>query len=136
MNGLARVLESFELAGERAGDITAAVYEHYFARCPESRQLMVLADQHMRGRMLERVLQLLMSDALDDERSYLEFETRTHASYGVEPYMYANLLLGVRDTVRDAVGDNWTAADQAAWDGRLAELNAEIRNASTVALAV
>ena len=67
---------------------------------------------------------------------YLEFETRTHASYGVEPYMYANLLLGVRDAVRDAMGDNWTAADQAAWDGRLAELNAEIRNASTVALAV
>ena len=127
------VLESFELAGERAGDITAAAYERYFARCPESRQLMVLVDQYMRGRMLERVLQLLMSDALDDERGYLEFETRMHASYGVAPHMYGNLLLGVRDTVREALGDAWTSAHEAAWVTRLAELSAAIRNASTVA---
>ena len=132
MTDLALVLESFELAGERVGDITAATYEHYFARCPESRQLMVLVDKYMRGRMLERVLQLLMSDALNDERSYLEFETRMHASYGVEPHMYNNLLLGVCDTVRAVMGDAWTTAHEAAWKARLAELNGEIRNASTV----
>ena len=113
------ILASFELAGERAGDIAPAVYEHYFARCPESRELMVLVDKYMRGRMLERVLQLLMADTLDDERSYLRFETRMHVAYGVQTRMYDNLLLGVRDAVRDALGGDWNAAYEAAWTRHL-----------------
>ena len=129
MRELELVLESLALAGERGADITAAAYAHYFARCPESRQLMVLVDSHMRGRMLERVLQLLMSDQLEDERGYLEFETRTHVSYGVERHMYGNLLWGVRDAVQFAAGDAWTATHAAAWTVRLAAIDAEIRKA-------
>ena len=129
MTDLDCVLETFQRAGERAGDITTSVYEHYFTRCPESRQLMVLVDQYMRGRMLERVLELLMAEAYDDERSYLEFETRMHASYGVLPHMYNNLLLGVRDAVRGALADDWNTAHEAAWTSRLALLTAEIHAA-------
>ena len=133
MHDLDLVLASLELAGERAGDITAAAYEHYFARCPESRQLMVLVDQYMRGRMLERVLQLLMTDDLDCERSYLRFETRVHISYGVAPYMYGNLMLGVCDAVRDALQKDWSAQNEGAWARRLAYLDMEIKAAVAVA---
>ena len=68
-------------------------------------------------------------EAYDDERSYLEFETRMHASYGVLPHMYNNLLLGVRDAVRGALADDWNAAHEAAWTSRLALLTAEIHAA-------
>ena len=34
------IVESFEIAAERAGDVAPAIYDAYFARCPESRELM------------------------------------------------------------------------------------------------
>lgn len=120
------ILQSFELAAERAGDIVPAVYEAYFARCPESSDLMRLVDTHMRGRMLESVLQLFMVEQTDDQLGYLRFETRNHVNYGVMPYMYANLLDALRDTVRDACGHEWNAEMQFAWDERIAGLVGEI----------
>jgi len=120
------IVKSFELASERAGDITAQVYEAYFARCPESRELMKLVDQHMRGRMLESVLLLLMGDT-EEERSYIRFETTSHRSYGVLPHMYENLLAAVHETVRRALGADWTSAMEAAWSARIDEIIGEIR---------
>ena len=117
---------SFELAGERAGDITAPVYEAYFARCPGSRELMKLTDQHMRGRMLESVLLLLMVGTAEEQRDYMAFETKSHTSYRVLPHMYTNLLGAVRDTVRSALGDDWTTAMEAAWSARLDAILQEI----------
>jgi hypothetical protein len=116
------ILQSFEIAAERVGDILPAAYEAYFARCPESRDLMQLVDTHMRGRMLESVLQLFMAGETDEQLGYLRFETRNHVNYGVLPHMYGNLLTAVRDTVRDACGADWTAAMEAAWHARIEAL--------------
>ena len=124
------VMQSFEIAAERAGDILPSVYEAYFARCPESRELMRLVDVHMRGRMMDSVLLLLMGEAADEQRSYLRFETTNHVSYGVLPHMYENLLYAVHDTVRDAVGADWTPAMQQAWSERLQALLVEIHDVS------
>ena len=120
------VMQSFELAAERAGDILPSVYEAYFTRCPESRELMRLVDTHMRGRMMDSVLLLLMGEAATEQRSYLRFETSNHVSYGVLPHMYENLLHAIHDTVRDAVGADWTQAMQQAWSERLRSLLEEI----------
>ncbi len=124
------IVQSFELAGARAGDITARVYEAYFARCPESRELMWLVDPHMRGRMLESVLLLLMGDPVEEQRDYIRFETKNHLSYGVRPNMYENLFCAVRDTVREALGSDWTATMDAAWSSRLNDILQEIHVAS------
>ena len=113
------ILQSFEVAAERAGDILPAAYEAYFERCPESRDLMRLVDTHMRGRMFESVLQLFMADETDEQLGYLRFETRNHVNYGVLPHMYANLLTALRDTVREACGAEWTATMDAAWNARI-----------------
>ena len=118
--------QSFEIAAERAGDITAAVYEAYFERCPGSRELMKLTDQYMRGRMLESVLELLMMGSAQDQRDYIRFEAKSHSSYGVLPHMYENLLGAVRDTVRTALGADWTGAIEAAWTARLDAILREI----------
>ncbi len=118
--------QSFELAGERAGDITEQVYAAYFARCPESRELMALVDPYMRGRMLESVLLLLMGESVAEQRDYIHYETKSHLSYGVKPHMYDNLLNAVRDAVREALGADWTAEMDAAWATRIEDVLREI----------
>lgn len=123
------ILQSFELAAERAGDITHAVYTAYFARCPESQQLMRDTDQHMRGRMMESVLLLLMADSIESQIDYLRYETRQHQSFGVLRHMYNSLLTATRDTVRDAVEKSWTSAMDAAWAERLNAVQVEIDRA-------
>ena len=124
------VMRSFEIAAERAGDITAAVYERYFASCPGSKALMSHIDQHVQGRMLEEVIEILLTDRPETLREYLRFETKTHVSYGVEEPMYANLLVAVRDTVRDALSSDWNAGYAQAWDDRIDMLLAEVARAS------
>jgi hypothetical protein len=123
------IASSFETAGERLGDITAPVYDRYFANCPGSRQLMVHIDQYVQGRMLAEVVELLLTPDPASMRDYLKFETRTHASYGVEATMYRNLLCSVRDVVRDALGKQWRQDHDRAWQGRIDALLAEIHAA-------
>ena len=96
---------SLELAAERGGDIYPAIYDAYFERCAGSRDLMQLTDIHMRGRMLDSLFELLLADDVAEQFAYLRFETKNHASWGVQPHMYENLLAAVRDTVRNACGE-------------------------------
>jgi hemoglobin-like flavoprotein len=102
------------------------VYDAYFARCPESRKLMLMTDEHMRGRMLESVILLLMVGSAEEQRDYIRFETKSHLSYGVLPHMYENVLTAVRDTVRGALGSDWTIEIDAAWSERLDAILHEI----------
>ena len=118
---------SFEIAAERGGDIAPAIYAAYFARCPESSELMRYVDDYMRGRMLDSVFELLMADDASEQFAYLRFEAANHATYGVLPHMYENLLTAVRDTVRDACGADWTPEMEAAWRARLDAIVGEIR---------
>jgi len=120
------VMHSFEIAADRTGDITAPVYERYFELCPASKNLMSHIDGYVQGRMLEEVIELLLTERPQTLHDYLRFETKTHVSYGVETPMYANLLAAVRDTVRDALAGDWNPGYERAWDDRVGTLLAEI----------
>lgn len=120
------VFATLERAAEKAGDIAPDVYRRWYARCPESRSVMAHVDEYMQGRMLAEVLRLVLTPALDEERSYLQFETQSHAAYGVRPEMYGPLLESLRDTVREVLASDWTAAAERAWRCRLDALLAEI----------
>jgi hemoglobin-like flavoprotein len=124
------VTQSLEIAADRAGDINGAVYERYYSRCPASKQLMSHIDRYVQGRMLEEVIELLLTQQPETLRDYLRFETQTHVSYGVEPSMYENLLCSVRDAIRDAVAGDWNADYDLAWERRIAMLLAEISAAT------
>ncbi|MCP5184354.1 MAG: globin [Pseudomonadales bacterium] len=121
------VVDSLAMAAEAGGDINDAIYARYFELCPDSRQVMQHTDEYMRGRMLDEVYRLVMNDDTAGDREYLTFETGNHQSYGAQPHMYENLLLAVRDVVRDAMGDGWSPAIAAAWDTRMGELLGIIR---------
>ena len=120
------VLATLERAAEKAGDIAPDVYRRWYARCPASRAVMSHVDEYMQGRMMAEVLRLVLTPALNAERSYLQFETQSHAAYGVRPEMYGPLLEALRDTVREALASEWTADVDRAWRTRLDSLLAEI----------
>jgi hypothetical protein len=122
MTNNAALLESLERAAEKAGDIAPAIYDRYFERCPDSRAIMLHTDEHMRGRMLEEVYRLLMSEGVDAEREYLQFETTNHRAYGAAPHMYENVLLAVRDVVRSVLGPDFSLAMAESWDTRVNDL--------------
>lgn len=113
------LLASLELAAEKAGDIAPAIYDRYFERCPDSRAIMQHTDEYMRGRMLEEVYRILMSESVSGEQEYLVFETTNHRAYGAAPHMYQNVLLSVRDVVERVLGDEFTADMDAAWNARV-----------------
>ncbi len=121
------IIETFEVAAERAGDITEAVYHRYYARSPEAEGLMRHVDEHMQGRMMNEVLSLLMTPAEALPEHYLEFETRNHAAYGVDPGLYRPLFEAVRDEVCAALGADWNPDLEAAWAARIDALETRLR---------
>lgn len=123
------IVQSFSDAAQTGQDITAKTYAAYFERCPGSDELMAHTDHRMRGRMMEEVLKLLMAEDLSSLGDYLRFETKTHEGYGVEPVMYHNLLLAVRDTVRELLGNGWGHDYERSWDGRIEYLAEHISSA-------
>lgn len=126
------IYESLEIAAEREGDLTPAVYQEYFERCPESAALMSHIDDIVRGRMLEEVLRLVMQENFDSEQQYLDFEVNNHRlAYSVQPHMYGNLLEALRQVVRDSAGNAWKAEYDAAWDQRIEALLEEISQRQT-----
>ncbi len=125
------ILDSFGIAADTAGDITNLVYDKYYERCPDSQKLMSHVDEYMAGRMMEQVLLLLMEESSPNQNEYLCFEAKTHASYDVQPHMYATLLNAVRDTIRELLQDRWNPEHESAWENRVATLQAGLEAATT-----
>ncbi len=87
---------------------------------------MAHVDEHIQGRMLAEVFELLMLEDVAGEERYLAFEVDNHRSFGVRPEMYAPLLDAVRDVVREHAAAAWDEATAAAWERQLARLAAAI----------
>lgn len=124
------VYQTFELAAERAGDVTPEVYRRYYERSPESERIMSHVDPYMQGRMMEEVLGLMMTPPSQLPGDYLTFETANHASYGVAHHLYRPLFEALRDTIREAVGEDWNADFGSAWAERIDGLVAHIEAAA------
>ncbi len=121
------VLTSFELASESGRDITADAYKRFYAHCPQAREVMSHVDPHMQGRMLEEVLELLMTPDGEVEDGQIAFEMSNHRSYGTSPDHYRPLLEAVRDTVAAEMGNDWNARFAEAWERRIATLLGQIQ---------
>ncbi len=121
------VYHSMELVAECPGDISATIYEKYFARCPESEALMSHLDDLTRGRMMEEVYRLFMIDNYVQEEAYLNWEVKNHqVAYSVKPHMYANLFDAIVETIREALGEHWNTDFERAWQKRTNALLVEI----------
>lgn len=121
------ILTSFELAADKAGDVTDAIYEQYLKDCPDSEKLLENVDPGVKGKMIQEVLRLIMVDDYQEEVEYLNFEVNFHkGSYSVEEHMYANLLKAVHTVIKEASADQWTEEFENAWLARTETLGHEL----------
>ncbi|HVK81393.1 MAG TPA: globin [Verrucomicrobiae bacterium] len=125
----ARITQSLEIAAERGGDLTAAVYARLFRDGPDLEPLFVMdTDGAVRGEMLSRVFDAIL-DFIGD-RAYahnlIHAEATTHDGYNVPRETFALFFTTVADTVREACGEDWNADTETAWRRMLEELGGYI----------
>jgi len=118
--------QSLELAAERAGDLTEAIYALLFERQPEM-QALFWRDSNgaIKGEMLARVIEAILDFV--GERLYashlIQCEVVTHAGYDVPPEVFGVFFGVVAATLRELLGEAWTAEFEDAWTGLLADLD-------------
>lgn len=126
------VVHSLELCAELDQDINDSVYQHFFDACPEAIALMGHSDEHMRGRMMTQVVELLMEDTNYQSGDYLDWEVENHVqAYAVSASMYSAFLPAVKAAMQQALGNQWHAEHETAWNERLTKMNTAIQEYST-----
>ena len=125
--GQAQAIErSLEVAAERVGDLTDAVYAVLFERQPEMKALFWRdTSGAIKGEMLMRVFEAILD--FIGERKYadhlIQCEVVTHAGYDVPPDVFCTFFPVVAEVVQRACGDEWTGAMAQAWRITLADLD-------------
>lgn len=118
--------EMLACAGERGADPADAFWSGYFGRHSGAEGRMAHMDEHMRGRMLASVYDLLMISDAEDERRFLDFEIGNHDAYGAEQSMYDALFESLGEALEAACGDAWQGAWTQAWERRTERLRGVI----------
>ncbi len=119
MDDTALIEASLERIAERLGDPTPLVYARLFAEFPQLEPLFV-GDKlgTVRGNMLQTTLECLLDHA--GPRAYAHHfvgsERVNHLGVGVPPEMFDRFYATVIATFRDALGEDWTAETDAAWN--------------------
>lgn len=125
-NDVEGVIASLECAAAGDIDLVPVFYAEYFRLCPDSRGLMKHVDEHVQGRMLASVYELLMLPDSAAQQRLIAFEVQTHRAYGARRWMYDHLFQALHTVLRDACGDDWRPEWDRAWARRVATLLAEI----------
>jgi hemoglobin-like flavoprotein len=125
----ALITQSLEIASERGGDLTSAVYARLFRDRPELEALFVMdRDGAVRGEMLSRVFDAILD--FIGERAYahnlIHAEASNHDGYNVPRDVFALFFTTVADTVEEACGDVWSTDMSQAWKRLLNALDAYI----------
>lgn len=121
----AMITQSLEIASERGGDLTGAVYARLFAERPDLQALFIMdTDGAVRGEMLSRVFDAILD--FIGPRAYahnlIHAEASNHDGYNVPRDTFALFFSTVAETVRDACGPEWTGDMDKAWERMLRAL--------------
>lgn len=126
------VEHSLEIAAERGGDITEAVYERLFNAHPETRPMFWRdSDGSIRGEMLARVLEALLDFAGPRRyaHSLIQCEVIRHANeMETPPDLFGRFFGVIAHVVREAIGSEWTEQTEAAWGRLLSDLDYYVRH--------
>lgn len=116
------VAESLALLAERVGDPKALVYARLFERHPETEALFVMdKGGHVRGQMLAMVFEALL-DGGERLAGLIGIERMNHLGYGVPEDAFDGFYALLMETVREALGEAWTAEMEQGWRARIAAL--------------
>ena len=125
------IVGSLELAAERCDDLTPLVYARLFAEQPQMRALFWRdTNGAIKGEMLARVIEAILDFV--GERRYashlIQCEVVTHAGYDVPPDVFGVFFGVVAATLRELLGEAWTAPIDAAWTDLLADLDFYVKH--------
>ena len=121
------IVTSLELAADRAGDITPLVYERLFRAHPDAARSFGLdASGLVKGSMLSHALNALL-DLVGDRQfaaGFVRAESLSHAGFNISPDLFRAFYPIGAETVREVLGEQWSAEIAAAWHAALSELSA------------
>lgn len=119
------VTQSLERLAERVGDPTPQVYQRLFARLPQAEERFardVTGD--IKGEMLSMVFGCLMDPAGPYQVNLVKSERVNHDGYGTPNNEFDSFFQIVKETCRDLLGSDWTAAEEEAWNTQIARVTA------------
>lgn len=119
------VTQSLERLAERVGDPTPQVYQRLFARLPQAEARFardVTGD--IKGEMLSMVFGCLMDPAGPYQVNLVKSERVNHDGYGTPNNEFDSFFQIVKETCRDLLGSDWTAAEEEAWNTQIARVTA------------
>lgn len=121
----AAIVASLELAGERGGDLTQAVYARLFAQQPEMLPLFIMdKNDAVKGEMLARVFDAIL-DFIGERRyahNLISAEASNHDGYNVPRAVFVTFFDVVAETVRDVCAHDWTPEMASGWQALVADL--------------
>ena len=114
----ALIERSLEIAAERGGDLTAAVYARLFRERPELEAMFVMdTDGAVRAEMLSLVFDAIL-DFIGERacaQNWISAEATTHEGYLVPRKDFVRFFEIVGETVREACGAAWNFETESAW---------------------
>ena len=114
------VTRSLERLAEQVGDPTPQVYARLFARIPEAEGRFardVTGD--IKGEMLTVVFGCLMDPDGSYQRNLVKAERVNHDGFGTPNHEFDSFFQVVKETCRELLGSDWTAAEERAGDAQI-----------------
>ncbi|MEZ5740334.1 MAG: globin [Burkholderiaceae bacterium] len=127
VNDGARIEATLEQLAERVGDPAPQVYARLFELAPGLAPMFAMdTDGSVRAEMLHRAFETLLDltgeAGGDTARAMIETEYVNHCGMGVPPEQFFLFFEAISEVTRCALGEAFTADDDAAWRGLLGRL--------------
>jgi hemoglobin-like flavoprotein len=116
---------SFVLAASRCDDLTPLVYRRLFRDHPEAEAMFPSGGSDLvRGSMLALTVEAILdfAGARTGRFRMIACELSSHDAYGTPRELFFDFFRIIRDTLRDLIGDAWSAEIDQAWHTLLAEI--------------
>ena len=116
---------SFELAAERCEDLTPLVYARLHREHPETLAMFrTQGSDLVKGSMLALTTEAILDFSGDRSGKFrmIACEVSSHDAYGTPRELFFAFFGVIAATLRDLLGEDWTAEMDAAWADMLAEI--------------
>ena len=124
---------SFEIAAERCEDITPLVYHRLHLEYPETLTMFrTEGSEPVKGSMLALTIDAIL-DFVGPRTGHfrmIECEISSHDAYGTPRDLFIAFFGVIARTLRDILGDDWSAEIDAAWRHLIGEIEALVGQAA------
>jgi hemoglobin-like flavoprotein len=117
--------QSFELAAGACDDLTPEVYRRLFREHPEAQAMFRKEGGDLiRGSMLALTIEAILDFAGSRSGHFrlIACEISSHDGYGTSRELFVDFFRVIRDTLREALGSDWSPDINAAWERLLVEI--------------